>query len=95
MPGEIECYTDEQVPKAVVRGLRVRGAGVLSVPEAGPLGASDLEHVERARREGRVILTQDADVLRMHAEGVRHAGIVFARQGISVGDMIRGSGGRC
>lgn len=37
-----------------------------------------------------MVFTQDADFLRLHAEGVPHAGIVYARQGTSVGDVIRG-----
>ena len=91
MPAEIRFYTDEHVARAVIRGLRNRGADVLTVPEAGLLGASDLEHVERARQEGRVVFTQDADFLRLHAaEDVLHAGIVYARQGALVGDVIRG-----
>ena len=90
MPEEIKFYTDEHVGRVVIRGLRERGADVLTVAEAGLLGASDLKHVERAHREGRVVFTQDADFLRLHADGVLHVGIVYARQGASVGDVIRG-----
>lgn len=43
----ISFYTDEHVARAVVRGLRHRGVDVLTVPEAGLLGAMDEEHVER------------------------------------------------
>ncbi len=43
----VKFYTDEHVARAVVRGLRQRGADVLTVPEAGLLGASDEEHMER------------------------------------------------
>lgn len=62
----------------------------MTVAEAGLRGASDLEHLGWARREGYVIFTQDSDFLRLHAEGVSHAGIVFAAQGASIGDIIRG-----
>jgi hypothetical protein len=86
----IKFYTDEHVGRAVVRGLRQRGADVLTVPEAGLLGASDEEHLERARAEGRVLFTQDEDFLRLHAAGVSHAGIAYAPQGTSIGDIIRG-----
>jgi predicted nuclease of predicted toxin-antitoxin system len=80
---------DEQVPAAVVRGLRRRGVDVLSVVEAGLRSRSDTEIIAYARREQRVILTQDRDFLRLHAQGSTHAGIVFARQGTSIGDVIR------
>lgn len=86
----VRFYTDEHVGRAVVRGLRQRGADVLTVPEAGLLGASDEQHLERARTESRVLFTQDEDFLRLHAAGVAHAGIVYAPQGTSIGDAIRG-----
>ena len=55
MGQRIRFYTDEQVARAVARGLRQRGVDVLTVPEAGMMGASDREHLERARAEGRVL----------------------------------------
>ena len=70
----VEFYTDEHVPMAVVRGLRQRGADVLTVSGAGLLGASDEAHLERARAEGRVMFTQDDDLLRLHAADDRRAG---------------------
>jgi len=76
----IRLYTDEHVPKAVTRGLRERGVDVLTVSEAGMLGASDQGHLAPARQEGRVLFTQDADFLRLHTSGVGHSGIVYARQ---------------
>ncbi len=90
MAQTVKFYTDEHVARAVVRGLRQRGADVLTVAEAGLLGATDAEHLERARAEGRVIFTQDDDFLRLHAAGVEHAGIAYAPQGASVGAVIRG-----
>jgi hypothetical protein len=87
---EIKFYTDEHVAKAVVKGLRQRGIDVLTVAEAGMLGASDEEHLTRARTEGCVLFTQDDDFLRLHAAGADHAGIVYTPQRTSVGDIIRG-----
>jgi predicted nuclease of predicted toxin-antitoxin system len=86
----IKLYTDEHVPKAVTRGLRERGVDVLTVSEAGMLGASDQEHLAFARREGRVLFTQDVDFLRLHASGVEHSGIVYARQQTAISEMIHG-----
>jgi hypothetical protein len=37
-----------------------------------------------------VLFTQDDDFLRLHAAGAAHAGIVYAIQAISIGDIIRG-----
>jgi predicted nuclease of predicted toxin-antitoxin system len=57
VPERIRLYTDEHVPRAVVRGLRERGVDVLTVSEAGRLGMTDEEHLRFARREGRVLFT--------------------------------------
>jgi hypothetical protein len=53
-------------------------------------GASDEEHLAFARREGRVLFTQDDDFLRLHDSGVEHAGIVYSRQPAAIGDIIYG-----
>ena len=90
MGDRIRLYTDEHVARAVLRGLRHRGVDVLAAPEAGLLGASDEEHLKRAGAEGRVIFTQDEDFLRLHAAGVEHAGIAYASQGASIGEIVRG-----
>jgi predicted nuclease of predicted toxin-antitoxin system len=38
----------------------------------------------------RVLVTQDADFLRLHAEGVAHAGIAYCRQGaVPIGELLR------
>ena len=89
MGQRIRFYTDEHVARAVVRGLRQRGVDVLTVPEAGMLGASDSEHLARAQAEGRVLFTQDDDFLRLHASGVAHTGIVYIPQHASVGEIVR------
>ncbi len=90
MPGNIKFYTDEHVSNAVVAGLRRRGINVLTTHEAGKLSASDREHLDFAREEGRVIFTQDDDFLRLHANVEGHAGIVYAHQQTPIGDIIRG-----
>jgi len=78
------------VSKAVVRGLRQRGVDVLTVGQAGMLGASDEAHLQRARIEDRVFFTQDTDFLRLHAARSDHPGIVYALQQMSIGEIIRG-----
>jgi predicted nuclease of predicted toxin-antitoxin system len=90
MADVIRLYADEQVSRAVVRGLRQRGVDVLTAAEAGLLGAPDEKHLTLALSQRRVILTQDDDFLRLHAAGMKHAGIVYAAQGTRIGDIIRG-----
>ena len=86
----IRFYLDEHVATAVARGLRRRGIDVLTVVEAGLLGASDETHLARALAESRALFSHDVDFLRLHASGAQHAGIVFARQGTGVGRIIQG-----
>ncbi|MFN2165510.1 MAG: DUF5615 family PIN-like protein [Anaerolineae bacterium] len=90
MAGPIRFYTDEHVARAVVTALRRRGVGVLTVPEAGMRGATDVDHLQLALEQNVVIFTQDDDFLRHHAQGMPHNGIVYARQQTPIGDLIRG-----
>lgn len=90
MGERVRFYTDEHIATAVVKGLRLHGVEVVSTAEAGMLGASDLAQLAFAAQEGYVLCTQDADFLRLHRAGATHAGIVYARQGQSVGEVVRG-----
>jgi predicted nuclease of predicted toxin-antitoxin system len=90
MKNRIKFYLDEHVPKAVAKGLKRRGLDVITVVEAGLRGATDEEHLERAKSGKRVIFTQDDDFLRLHALGNEHSGIVYAQQGKGVGTLISG-----
>jgi len=89
MAERIRFYMDEHVPAAISQGLRRRGVDVLTTQDAGMRSASDDEQLAFALSQGRVVFTQDADFLRLHAAGARHAGIVYAQQGVSIGAVIR------
>lgn len=88
--GKIRYYTDENISRAIINGLRQRKVDVLSVPEADMLGASDEEHLGFALKHERVIFTQDNDFLRFGAADKEHAGIVYSPQKMPIGDVIRG-----
>jgi predicted nuclease of predicted toxin-antitoxin system len=90
MAGRIRFHLDEQVDVAVARSLRRYGVDVTTTIEAGLRTASDEEQLAYARREQRVLVTHDADFLRLAAVGSEHAGIAFCpRTGRSVGEIIR------
>ncbi|MDZ4659137.1 MAG: DUF5615 family PIN-like protein [Bythopirellula sp.] len=75
---------------AVAKGLRQRGIDVTTTAEANLLDAEDEQHVAHALKEGCVIVTQDADFLRIAAEGKSHLGIVYFAQGSrSIGEIVR------
>ena len=90
MTDRIKFYMDEHVAKSVTEGLRRRGVDVVTVQELGLHAADDRRHLERAVQEGRVVVTQDTDFLRLHAAGVSHRGIVYAPQQTPVPQMLRG-----
>ena len=87
--GAVKSYTDEHVARAVVKGLRQRGIDVMTVVEARLRSAADDAHLAHAQREGRVLVTHDADFLRLHAAGTEHAGIAYGPQDMTVGDVLR------
>jgi predicted nuclease of predicted toxin-antitoxin system len=90
MANRLRFHLDEHVPAAVAEGLRRRGVDVTTTAESGLLSADDREQLEHARREGRVLVTHDADFLRLHRLDLPHAGIVYGHSGdYSAGQVIR------
>ena len=86
----ISFYLDKHVARAVALGLRRRGIDVLTVQEVGSAGESDRSHLAFAAAQGRVTFTQDDDFLRLHAQGISHAGIIYGHRRMPIGDVIRG-----
>lgn len=76
----LKLYTDKHMPKAVATQLRLRGFDVVRCEEVGMGDASDEAHLIYATGEGRVVITGDADFLRLHdkwqAVGKTHGGIM-------------------
>ncbi len=53
-------------------------------------GVSDEKQLSFATESGRLLVTQDADFLRLHQAGVPHAGIAYSHQGsLTIGEMLR------
>jgi hypothetical protein len=86
-------YADEHVKAAIVAGLRNRGMDVVTVQERGQRESADEILLESATSEGRLLLTNDTDFLRIHTEwmsaGRDHAGIVYWHQSRSIGQAIQ------
>ena len=83
--------SDEHIPKAVAVGLRARGIDAATPAEAGQLGASDAALMAFAQAQGRVLITADPDHLRLHAAGVRHAGLLFVPPDAGIALLIGGA----
>lgn len=83
-------HLDENVDHGIARGLQRRSIDVTISPDARLVGASDEEQLAFASREGRVIITHDRDMLRLHSLGINHAGIVYCASGArSIGEIVR------
>lgn len=85
----IRFHLDESMPNAVADGLRRRGVDVTTSSDAGLLSAGDEDQLDFGRREGRVVITRDQDFLRLNAQGLNHAGIIYwTERQRTVGQLI-------
>jgi predicted nuclease of predicted toxin-antitoxin system len=89
----VRLYMDVHVCRAVTAGLRLRGVDVLTAQEDGSRELLDPELLDRAIELGRVLCTQDDDLLReakrRQQTGESFAGIIYAHQlGITVSQCI-------
>ncbi|MBE2264052.1 MAG: DUF5615 family PIN-like protein [Burkholderiaceae bacterium] len=80
----VALYMDEHVHRAITVGLRLRGVDVLTVQEDGRRNTPDPILIDRAAELGRVLFSQDDDMLveatRRQRAGVPFAGVVYAHQ---------------
>ncbi|HSE97756.1 MAG TPA: DUF5615 family PIN-like protein [Blastocatellia bacterium] len=93
---QIRLYVDEDaMARAVVSGLRARGFDVTTVLDEGMSEKDDIDQLEYATQEGRVLYTFNVGhFCKLHAEymtgGKSHTGIIVVyRQRYSIGEQIR------
>jgi hypothetical protein len=60
--------------------LHSRGIDAVTVLDLNLLGEDDVDHLQNATQQGRVLCTYDSDFLDMAASGIQHTGIVFGQQ---------------
>ena len=91
-------YADEAVDGAVVRGLRRLGWDVLRAIDVHPAGTSDEVHFQSAAKMGRLLVSNDQDMLiiaaRRQRDGIEFPGLLFWVPGKyqRVGDILRAFG---
>ena len=80
----ISIYMDQHIPRAITEGLRLRGVDVITAFEDGANEMGDAELLDRATERGRVLFTQDDDLLSEAAmrqrEGIPFGGVIYAHQ---------------
>jgi len=91
MTDRIRLHLDENVDPDVARALRRHGVDVSTTQEAGLRTKSDTTQLAFIRREDRVIMTHDADLLQIARTADDHPGIVYCEKTArSIGEIIRG-----
>jgi predicted nuclease of predicted toxin-antitoxin system len=84
---------DVHIPRATTVALRLRSIDVLTAQEDGAAELDDCQLLRRATELGRVLVSQDEDVLREGrrslSDGLTFSGIVYAHQlRITIGQMV-------
>jgi predicted nuclease of predicted toxin-antitoxin system len=90
MPERVRFHLDEQMDPDIAVALRRAGIDVTTAAEQGLLGEDDPAHLERARSERRVVVTDDTDFLALAGPVADHPGIVYCRRSEhTLGEIIR------
>lgn len=89
----VKLYMDVHVRRAVTEGLRSRGVDVLTAQEDGAGEYSDSRLLDRATELGRVLFTQDDDLLReatvRQQSRTAFAGVIYAHQlNVTIGQCV-------
>lgn len=85
---------DENVPRQIAVGLRLRGVDVITVQEDGRAGMPDPQVLARATELARVLFSRDDDLLALahqrQKEGISFPGVIYSHpQGIGIGECVR------
>jgi predicted nuclease of predicted toxin-antitoxin system len=90
VPDPVRYHLDEHIDPDIALALRAHGIDVTTTIEQGLQSSDDEHHFRRARSEGRVIVTDDTDFLRLASVATDHPGIVFCRRNQhSMGEIIQ------
>jgi predicted nuclease of predicted toxin-antitoxin system len=80
----VALYMDVHVRRAVTMALRERGVNVLTAQADGATELSDPELLDRATALGRVLFSQDEDLLveatLRQRQGIPFSGVIYAHQ---------------
>jgi hypothetical protein len=89
----VGLYMDVHVPAAITRGLLLRGVDVLTAQLDGTTELEDPDLLDRATEFGRVLFSQDEDLLaeatKRQRSGKPFGGVIYAHQlGTTIGRAI-------
>lgn len=84
---EVSFLLDEHIPSSVAEELEGRGVDVKTVYDFELNASPDLEILEHAEKNNRVIVTQDTDFLKLDEN--KKPGIIFLTKPIGIGNLTR------
>jgi Domain of unknown function (DUF5615) len=89
----VALYMDVHVPAAITRGLLMRGVDVITAQLDGSTRLEDSKLLDRATQLGRVLFSQDEDLLaeatRRQRSGEHFGGVIYAHQlRVTIGRII-------
>lgn len=89
----VKLYMDENVPRQITLGLRLRDIDVLTVQEDSRTGSPDPQVLDRAAELQRVLFSRDDDLLiianQRQQNGISFYGVIYAHpQGNSIGNCV-------
>ena len=98
-PLDFPLLSDENIAPDVVEGLRARGCALCTVCDEQLIGRPDVDILERANNQGRVVVTHDLAFGRSAIRtGTSFVGIIYLRPGhisaefvLAVIDALRAS----
>ncbi len=84
---------DHHVPRVITEGLRLRNIDIITAYEDGASDVDDSKLLDRAGELGRVLFTQDDDLLaeaaKRQKDGIPFGGVIYGHQlRISIGACI-------
>ncbi|MGC1526173.1 MAG: DUF5615 family PIN-like protein [Phormidesmis sp.] len=90
----VALYMDENVPRQIAVGLRLRDIDVLTVQEDNRAGMLDSQVLARATDLQRVLFSRDDDLLALahqrQRDGIDFPGVIYSHpQGIGIGDCVK------
>lgn len=90
----LKLYMDHHVPRAITVGLRLRQVDVITAYEDHAHELADPDLLDRATTAGRVLFTQDDDLLaeatKRQRGGGAFGGVIYAHQAdVSIGQCVQ------
>jgi hypothetical protein len=90
----LKLYMDHHVPRAITMGLRLRHVDVITAYEDPTHEIADADLLDRVTDVGRVLFTQDDDLLaeatQRQRTGVAFGGVIYAHQAdVSIGQCVQ------